>query len=780
MPRLDRDRLALILCGVTVGFAALAVGGSTRWAALGATAGAIATASTYLTSRRTTTKRSPLLTLLAIATGLTVLQLLPMPAVIASLISSGKAELVADNARAWGEPAPAAVMASYDPPATLVELAKLCGYAALAFAAVRLSAQRRTRLGLAKIAVGAATAVALVSLFHRAVGATHLYGIFEAPVAEPLLSPLINNNHLASLTAMAVPLALGLAVASAGVTRTAGILAALICAATTLLTVSRGGAVGLCAGVVVVVVVLVVQRRSGAAHDGRRASASVVIPGIAIAVCAVALLAVFTATEVANEIAATRFDELSQPRSKFQIWGRAAAMLTENRWLGTGRGAFEPAFTRWAEVGDMTYSHAEDSYVQAAVDWGVPGAGALAIAAVLLVLAALRRWSNGPLEAGALGTLGALAVHDIADFSLEMPPIAMMAILAFAILVPARVGTDPTGDGRTKALAPRTLWLRSGLVAAALAVLALAASGLGRSARASATDPGTTPAQRLEQAAAASAHHPSDYLMMGRAAQALMLRRDPRAVDVIGRALYLNPYHSGLHRLAAAMLARSQRPSQAQVEFALALEFAPPPAVDEILDEVIATFPDPAAAARALPLLPRFAPRLIRSLDAHKRGLVTLAYTQRLAELNPKDAVAQLLCARAAVANGRGDLAVSTGRSAYELRPSAAAAAALAQGLALGGDARGAVATLRAALDSGVARVGSERFLLLSTAVDVQLAAGDLTAAAVTLDELETVADSDTARIAIHRRRAAVAERQGRANEAAVERAAIEELGGTP
>ena len=129
------------------------------------------------TSRRTSSRPSPLLIPLAVAAGLTLLQLIPLPIAIAEQVASAKLALVRGNAAAWGDPQPTWVMASYDPPATLVELAKLIGYLALAYTCVRLAAIRRARHLLAMIVVGAATAVAVVTLVHHAAGLAEVYGL---------------------------------------------------------------------------------------------------------------------------------------------------------------------------------------------------------------------------------------------------------------------------------------------------------------------------------------------------------------------------------------------------------------------------------------------------------------------------------------------------------------------------------------------------------------------------------------------------------------------------
>ena len=734
---------------------ALALGGAVRWGALVGAGLAVAAAIPYVTSRRTASHVSPLVLLVGVALALTALQLVPLPSPLVHLLAGEKLALVTDHARAWGEDAPAFVAASYDPPATLVELAKLCGNVAVAFVATRLASDRRGRQRLAMVAASAGVLVALVALVHEALGMTTIYGVFVSPVRTQLVSPLINENHLASLMAIAAPVSLGLAIAARGIPRGVWIGAALLTAAVALLSGSRGGALGLGLGLVVTAVTLLLQHRR-TDDRGRRATRAW-IPLAVTAACVVTLLVALTASHLANELAATRLDEVYKTGSKYQIWGHALAMLGEHPWLGTGHGAFAQAFSRWSPVGQHAYSHAENSYVQTIVDWGVPGAVAIALATFAVLRAARRRWRESPIEAGAIGALSALAVHELADFSLELPVIALVAIVLLAILAPARLGTDKAEPARTL----RARALRVGAIAAGAVICILAATSLGRPAVADAEAIAGTPTEQLAAARAATARHPADYLLMGRAAQALRDLGDARAVPVITRAIYLHPRHAGLHRIAATLLARSQHPSQAQAEFALALQYTAGD-IRPTLAEVLSTFPVASDAARALPLDATVAPRIVNVLQ-QKYPEVVLAYSQRLALLQPDERSFQILAAEAALTSKQGDLALLAARAADALKRDAESVSLVSRSLALTGDADGAMTMIRAAL-AGIHDEG--RVPLLLTLADLELEAGAVPSASATLDEVEKLATDRKWRISLHLRRATLHERKGETNQA--------------
>ena len=73
-------------------------------------------------------------------------------------------------------------------------------------------------------------------------------------------------------------------------------------------------------------------------------------------------------------------------------------LIHESPWAGIGRGAFEPVFTRVHPASAFaTFSHVENEYVQAVVDWGVPGT--IALAGILAVVppvrdTAMARWTT--------------------------------------------------------------------------------------------------------------------------------------------------------------------------------------------------------------------------------------------------------------------------------------------------------------------------------------------------------------------------------------------------
>jgi len=162
-------------------------------------------------------------------------------------------------------------------------------------------------------------------------------------------------------------------------------------------------------------------------------------------------------------------------------------------------------------------------------------------------------------------------------------------------------------------------------------------------------------------------------------------------------------------------------------------------------------------------------PGLSRCWWAPGHTQIQLAYTQRVASLNPSNSTAQLLFARAAIAAKQGELALPAARAAHTLQPDLVSLSVLADAMALAGDVAGAIAILRATLASGI-HTPADRATLLGAVADLELRDGALASAAATLDELSRIVADKRGRIALHLRRALLHDRRGETNQAAWQR----------
>ncbi|RMG42727.1 MAG: hypothetical protein D6718_13420 [Acidobacteria bacterium] len=159
-----------------------------------------------------------------------------------------------------------------------------------------------------------------------------------------------------------------------------------------------------------------------------------------------------------------------------EIWATTLEIGRRHPWIGSGLGTYaavHPLFRPDRSAARVVHAHSD--YLEWWAETGLPGVLLLAadLAAVLPAARQLLRRRTGRLLTGAgLFGLGALAVHEAADFSLQLPGVAVPAALAAgALLAPAGWGPI-AGSPRRRERAYR---IASAVVVAALAVGGLAA-----------------------------------------------------------------------------------------------------------------------------------------------------------------------------------------------------------------------------------------------------------------------------------------------------------------
>ncbi len=619
---------------ISSGIAALAVsifaiGGAPRWAqALAAALTGIALIP-QLTSRRTFERVSPLVVMLGIACGLTALQLVPLPHGLRAWLDPVGTALRDDGASLVGTSPWQAI--THDPAGTLRALSYFLTLLGIAVLALRFASSERGRYRILATVALLCGGVVLVVAIHTLFGVKQLYGLYEPMQAGPhLLGPLLNLNHLACLTTVGALISVALAWhrAQRGWLRAVWLVIAIGCAMITLQSVSRGATLSLGAGALITVGLLIAQPMMTGTDLLKRHRAHMLTSTVPIAVVALstALVIVYvSAGNVGDQLAHTSFAEIESSRGKFAAWHSALGLIEESPWVGVGRGAFEPTFTRVHPASAYTtFSHVENEYVQAVVDWGVPGALLVGIAAAWLVTRALRRWRDGALAAGAIGALVAVLLQSNVDFGLELLGVAAPLTAVIATLVPA-----PLRETNRLALARG---LRAAHALALLVCAALLTSTVTRSVAEDHVVMQELRTPTLAQLNDSLERHPLDYFGYAKAAEVMIRDKDQRGIRVLNHALALFPTHSGLHLVAARLLADSGHADQAAIEFSAAMRAARDPR--KLLAEIMTRLP-PALAATAIPTDELTVDSLEATLEELGHGDVTVAWLGRVLDTHP-------------------------------------------------------------------------------------------------------------------------------------------------
>ena len=662
-----RDWLAVVAGVAALCVSVLVIGSAWRWTqALVGLLVAIALAS-QLTSRRAFSRISPLVVLPAIAAGLTALQLLPMGGLLEHLAPTGSA--LRDDGAALLDIEPWAG-ATLDAPGSLRGLAFFVILLGIAVVALRLAVSERGRYRLLAATAALCGVTAVVVWIHEIVDAQSVYGIYTPHAGPHLLGPLLNLNHLGCLMAVGTVLSTGLVMYRRQPVwlRVAWIAVITACGSLTVATVSRGATLALGVGALVTLMMLVGQRLSSS--EGRQKDLlTKSLPIAIVAICTVVIVIYSNATNVQNALGDTSMSELTRSRTKFAAWKSAFDLVEESPWIGVGRGAFEPAFTRvYPDAGFSTFSHAENAYIQAVVDWGIPGALALAVVFAWFWLVALRRWRDGPLAAGALGALVVVAIQSNVDFGVEL-----LAIAAPITVIAATVAYVPLREVTDRALATARL-VRvvhvAGLAGAAALLITSLTTTIVEDHRA--LDGKPTRAQILE----AVERHPLDYYGYAIAAQERARANDPAAIRLLNHALRLHPTHPGLHRIAARLLLQDGYVAQAAYEYAEAIRGARTP--DVFIAEVVKQFPV-AHAPTALPEDYPYPAELVRQVVDLGRTDVAIGWLLRVRKHRPNDArICEQLYTLALVQKNL-DAANAANQHCGDLPPDPATRLALAQ-----------------------------------------------------------------------------------------------------
>jgi hypothetical protein len=409
-----------------------------------------------------------------------LLQLVPIPPAVHRVVATGSYAI-------WhpSNVAAASVLGdvwrpiSIHPSATLASLTFIAATIGLAIVAAPAACERRRLERVATVAVAMAALVAVYGVVARAVLGPLIYGTYPVPTITPF-GPFVSKNHFAGYVELAALLAIGLAVGLSDhgqrnplgwtKSRTGSRVmwasgAALALGSAVLLSLSRGGALSLAAGLAVFGAVRLLRRK--------KATAGRVILFASIALVVGALLV--SLPREAHERLTSIGQGVRDTSVNYRLATFAASVraFASSPMLGFGLGAFADALPRFKRTfGDLRVEHAENDYLEVAVETGVAGV-VIAFTSVLLIARTVVR--SYPHEesrlkraivASAAGALATIAVHALADFQLRIPSnavlSALMAVLACCI-VPPRLAPTPRRAAPIVAgliaFAPLAIWV---------------------------------------------------------------------------------------------------------------------------------------------------------------------------------------------------------------------------------------------------------------------------------------------------------------------------------
>lgn len=425
--------------------------------------------------------RAPVLTVLLLALpAYAALQMMPLPLGVVRAVSPSSARAQSARLEVFGRigvqeflPANAAgggaaATISASPAATqhTVCLLAACIGAFLVLANT-LRDWRSVRNAATAIAVSGFVMVVL-ALMQRLSGTQAIYWFHEPRYGGDVFGPFTNRNHYAAYMNMSLGVTLGLLLSAARARRAPGVhswwqglawpskgsaprmallaFAAVLMAASVLVSLSRGGIASLVAGTAVVGVLT--AGRGVAA--GRRSAVAIVV---LLVVVAVAWLGWRPIVDRLGTIAAVARDPLHDSRAL--ATADTMRLFAASPLVGHGFGAFEyvfPAFQSPAiQVG--RWVHAHNDYAELLAEGGLLGA-LIAAACAGAFVADVRRgfWRAAgkarSMVAGLSVGLVAIALHSFVDFSLHRLPNGLLLAAVCGLCV-AAVHVPEDSRGRT-------------------------------------------------------------------------------------------------------------------------------------------------------------------------------------------------------------------------------------------------------------------------------------------------------------------------------------------
>ena len=388
-------------------------------------------------------------------------QLVPLPAAIRDRLSPNASAVDRALALAAAPERREATPLSLDPEATAWALALGAIYIGVFWCARAIYARGGVRTTVRMIALTGLALTTLVAV-QRATSPKLLYWIWQplSAGASPY-GPFVNRNGLAGWLAMAVPLAIGYALARrASRPPAVGGVAARLAEldATQLLlggsaclmmggllgSLSRGGIFGGAAGLVVFVA-LVQSRRT----EGRAAA------GAAAAVAATVAIAAMYANLGALALRMQETTELGE-WGRRAIWRDTAAMIRDFPLTGVGAGAFERGMLVYQSGSrHFFFNHAHNEYLQIAAEGGLLVGIPAALAAMAAVVAIARRLRADQsamfwIRAAAVGGIVAVAVQSLFDTGLRTPANGVLFAVITAIALHERSHDGNRRDRRAR------------------------------------------------------------------------------------------------------------------------------------------------------------------------------------------------------------------------------------------------------------------------------------------------------------------------------------------
>ena len=490
----------------------------------------------------------------------TLLQVIPLPLPLVEVLNPHLAEI---RSRLGHTSSPLA----YDAPATLFAAFQLAGYAGFLFSAYQVTRHGMYTQRMVQVMAFAGTLLATIALVHQFAGFTRMYGLFKPQSSPTFFLPFVNSNHAAGYYGFIffVMLSLGMGETSPRL-RFFTLGCSFLPFLAVIWTGSRAGIAALGAGILVWWFLAQLSR------DMAPKLTWILLAFIGLLV-SIPLMDFYVIPFINSP---TGLEE----DVKFQMWQNAVPLVSDHLWTGVGRGGFSSVYPYYYQLPDrMSADYVENLPLQFFIDYGLVVGSAIVGAAAVVLVRYFRRIRLRIWKAGLIAAVITLLIQNVFDFNLEFAGTALSLVVVLGVLSAQRY------HGKRRPMRKWIFgWLALGIpwtaafVAAAVALPLWVLPGRLEAERKHVAELGAQRkwAEMAKAAEQAQGRHPSDYYLAATRGLAETFVPGGQPLRWIGLASWLFPRHYYPELMAARVLSRWNKSSQAVMQYERALRKGAP------------------------------------------------------------------------------------------------------------------------------------------------------------------------------------------------------------
>ncbi len=318
---------------------------------------------------------------------------------------------------------------SYEVQASWREASKYFLYAITALVAYLHARSRGSVVRIARALVVAGLLSALIAVVHRVLGVDRLFGLLPEIPGNPVqITTFVNPNHSAAFMTLCTFAGIGWGLhTKKRAQRVAAFVSAAICTAVGVAAMSKGGIIGLFLGLLLFGVV---TWRTG--HVQRQSVRRTFFGAAALASITTALTIFLRPERLEHEVIDAGAGWLGMG-AKLAGMRDVGPVIQDHLLSGIGRGAFVSVYPAYQSDPrfQLTYHFPENFILQWLVEWGVV-VGGLCIVGALFALGLRFRRTKRLTVLALLSGVAAVLVHNLVDFNLELPGLAIPVIVCVA------------------------------------------------------------------------------------------------------------------------------------------------------------------------------------------------------------------------------------------------------------------------------------------------------------------------------------------------------------